>query len=208
MKESPRRKNLLTELARVLVKSKALEFGTFTLSSGKTSSYYIDLRIVPSFPGAFKICIDCYSDVFQNEVKGLRTICGIPTAGIPYASVLAYLMGKPLIYARRKSKDHGTSKMVEGLLEPGDRVVVLDDVITTGQSILSAVNSVRLHGGVVEDVVVLIDRLEGGEGNLARNGVTLHRFTTINELTDILVDLMILGEDEARAIKTQVGKTS
>jgi orotate phosphoribosyltransferase len=195
---------MLLELARVLVKTKALEFGTFSLSSGKTSSYYIDLRIVPSFPGAFSTCIECFGHLIASEIHDYRSLCGIPTSGLTYASALAYGLRKPLIYVRKEKKGHGMTKQIEGLLEPGDRVVVLDDIITTGHSILGSVELVRLQGGVVEDAAVLIDREEGGGENLSKNGIRLHKFTTVTELTDVLVDLLVLDEDEAKAIRSQI----
>ncbi|MEM3092913.1 MAG: orotate phosphoribosyltransferase, partial [Candidatus Nitrosocaldus sp.] len=162
-----------SELAEFLLKSNAIRFGIFKLASGKESTYYIDLRVLPSFPAYFKMAIDAMRDVIMQGIgtTSIDYICSIPSAGIAYASALAYTLGKGLIYVRKEAKDHGTSKLLEGYLSHGSRVLILDDVATTGSSIAHAVDVVRSNGGVVEHALVLIDRLEGERnGDLVVDG--------------------------------------
>lgn len=190
----------------VLVKVSALQVGTFTLSSGKLSSYYVDLRTVPSFPGAFRYVVDCYLSLIKDEVGVDRfdAIAGIPTAGLAFSSPVALEMKKPMVYVRSEEKDYGHKKRIEGMIKPGWRVLVMDDLVTTGHSLLSGIDALREEGAEVQQVAVLIDRLEGGKANLRRAGVTLHTLTNITELARTLHAKDEISDDEMRAIKSQV----
>jgi len=200
------RRELLEELAMVLVKVKAIQFGTFTLSSGKISSYYIDLRTIPSYPGAYKTLTNVYGEFLRHEFKetSYDAIAGIPTAGLTLSSPIALLLEKPMIYVRNEAKDHGRNKLVEGVTRPGWRVLVIDDVITTGGSILSAIEAIRSEGCEVEQSSVVIDRLEGGSKALKTEGVKLRPMTDILELVKILRSKALLSAEEATAVSTQV----
>jgi orotate phosphoribosyltransferase len=201
------RKDIIRNLGKVLVKSGALKFGAFTLASGKLSSYYIDLRIVPSLPSVFRQIIYSYKSLIKQTIRENRfdIIAGIPTAGLTYATAVAYELSKPLIYIRKEKKEHGTGKDVEGLIPPGAKVVVIDDVITTGGSLIAAINSVRRSGGTIEKAIVLIDRLEEGKKNLADVGVDLVSLTSIAEITDFLYNMNIIEDAQRNAIYAQAG---
>ncbi|MEM3383626.1 MAG: orotate phosphoribosyltransferase [Nitrososphaerales archaeon] len=203
-----RRLELIKELGRVLVKIGALKFGTFTLTSGKMSSYYIDLRIVPSLPEVFKRITDIFIDAIKNMVNldRIDAISGIPTAGLTYSTVIAYKLEKPLLYVRKELREHGTQKRVEGLLRPGWRVLIIDDLITTGNSILKAAEAIRNEGGLVEDALVLIDRMEGGKEKLATSNIKLKALAKITELADLLYDMSVIEEDQRKAIYSMVKK--
>ena len=201
-----RRKELLEELAMVLVKVKAIQFGTFTLASGRISSYYIDLRTIPSYPGAYKTLIEAYGEFLKHEFKenSYDALAGIPTAGLTLSSPIALALAKPMIYVRKDEKDHGRGKLVEGVTRPGWKVLVVDDVITTGGSVLSAVEAIRAEGCDVVSASVVIDRLEGGATAMKKNGVKLHAMTDILELVKILRAKALLSAEEAGAVSTQV----
>jgi orotate phosphoribosyltransferase len=121
-----------------------------------------------------------------------------------YAAVLAFNLQKPFLYVRKDLKEHGRGRRVEGLLLPGERVLVLDDVITTGTNIVDAVEAIRAEGGLVEDAVVLLDRLQGGKTNLKRIGVELHVFTTIRRIADGLVARGTIDEGQYKEILEQI----
>ena len=201
------RKSVISKIAKVLVKSGALRFGTFALTSGKLSSYYVDLRIVPSIPGVFREVVHAYISLIKKSIplNEIDAIGGIPTAGLTYAATVSYELAKPLLYVRKEERKHGTGKDVEGLLSPGAQVVIIDDVITTGGSIISAVNVIRNNGGIVKKAVVLIDRLEGGKENLAKIGVALVPLASIVEVTDFLYDMNIIEYSNRNAIYAQAG---
>ncbi|MEO9364885.1 MULTISPECIES: orotate phosphoribosyltransferase [Candidatus Nitrosocaldus] len=196
-----------SELAEFLLKSNAIRFGIFKLASGKESTYYIDLRVLPSFPAYFRMAIDAMRDVIEQGIgtASIDYICSIPSAGIAYASALAYTLEKGLIYVRKEAKDHGTSKLLEGYLKHGSKVLILDDVATTGSSLAHAVDVVRSNGGVVEHALVLIDRLEGAGELLASKGVRLMSIASIEEVVDLLYEADLLDEDMVRIIKAQIG---
>lgn len=193
------------ELPKILVRTGALQFGAFTLSGGKLSPYYLDLRIVPSFPDAFRNCVDLMAKAARS-IESVDKIGGIPTGGLPWASVIAYSLGKPLVYVRKEIKHHGREKMVEGILSPGNKILLIDDVITTGHNILAALQTLRAEGGVVEDALVLVDREEGGKEHLSREGVRLHTVTRISDLAKRLLDMDAITEAQFEQLTTQLRK--
>ena len=193
------------QLCQVIYKIGALKFGTFRLTSGKISPYYIDLRMVPSFPDAFhKIC-DLYVKLVKSSVgsESFRRIAGIPTAGIPFASVVAYNLNKSFLYTRPSLRKHGRERRVEGILVSGDKVLLLDDLITSGKSLRKASSAIRAEGGVVEDAVVLIDREERGKENLAKDNVKLHCLIKASEAANTLHEVGAITESELETILKQ-----
>ncbi|MFQ6135384.1 MAG: orotate phosphoribosyltransferase [Nitrososphaerales archaeon] len=208
MKWEEERLMLVRDLGRILVKTRAIQFGTFTLSSGKLSPYYIDLRIVPSFPDVFSKTVTAYMDAIKNLIglDKVGAVGGVPTSGLTYATAVAYSIKKPLIYVREEKKTHGAAKKIEGVLKPGCNVVVLDDLITTGTSLIKTIDTIRSEGGEVDNVVVLIDRMEGGRERLAEKGVRLNTITDMRELADLLCDMEIIDSQQNRYIKSQIKK--
>jgi len=194
------------ELSHILMKTGATKFGLFKLSSGKLSPYYIDLRMVPSDPKGLRTVIKIYEDLVKSDlgVSSFERIAGVPTAGVPYASILAYRLGKPFLYVRKESKPHGSERRIEGQLLPGDRVVVIDDLVTTGKNTLQAAEAIRAEGGQVEHAVVLIDRQEGAAPTLAGAGLTLHAFTTISRIARRLLEAGVMEDEQYQAILAQI----
>ena len=169
-------------LVRRLFEIGAIRFGEFTLKSGMRSPFYIDLRVVISFPDVLER-IGALMAAAVARCGGDR-VAGIPYAGLPLA-VAASLAGRvPLIYPRREEKGHGIKRRVEGLFQPGERVVLIDDIITDGGSKLEAIEPLEEAGLVVQDLVVLIDRQQGGPELLAARGYRLHAILTISQCFD------------------------
>ncbi len=174
------------ELAKILIHTGGLQFGLFELAGGKLSSYYLDMRVIPSFPGAFQTATKLLVDK-ARQVGEIEKVGGIPTGGLVWASVLAYSLSRPLVYARKEVKYHGREKLVEGILTPGEKVLIVDDVITSGKSILHATTSLRGEGAVVEDVLVLLDREEGGMERLKASGLRLHSVAKMSQVAKELL---------------------
>ena len=193
------------ELCRVLHKIGALKFGVFKLTSGKVSPYYVDLRIVPSFPDAFQRICNLYAKLIESDIgaDNVDRIAGIPTAGIPFASITAYHLKKPFLYIRPTERLHGRGRRAEGILLPGNRVLLMDDLLTTGGSLRRAVEAIRTEGGIVKDVVVLLDREEGGKENLAKDNVNLHYLLTTSEAAHKLYEMGTITEDQLDIILKQ-----
>jgi orotate phosphoribosyltransferase len=196
------------EMASILLKIDALKFGVFKLTSGKASPYYVDLRVVPSFPDAFTRICDFYAQAITSQI-GLKTfdrIAGVPIAGIPFASQIAYNLKKPFLYIRKGLRRHGRQRRVEGILVSGDRVLLVDDLVTTGLTLRKAAEAVRAEGGVVEKAVAFMDREEGGREKLANNGIQLTTLLKISEVAKVLYDVGSLDEESFKTIMKQVEK--
>lgn len=195
---------LKRELCSILTRIGALKFGMFTLSDGRLSPYYIDLRIIPSFPEASERVQNIYKSIIEDDLNmsEIRRIAGIPTAGIPFASVLSYSMKKPFLYIR-KEPTRGRERRVEGVLNPGDVVLLVDDLITTGKTMIEAIDSIVSEGGIVKDALVLIDRREGGKKALGSRGVKLHCLTDMSELARILYEMGTIDKEELNSILRQ-----
>jgi orotate phosphoribosyltransferase len=196
------------EICKILNKIGALQFGAFKLTSGKISPYYIDLRIVPSFPDAFQKICEFYVNFIKDEVqsKNFERIAGIPVAGIPFASLIAYSMEKPFLYIRKGVRLHGRQRRIEGILAPGDRVLLVDDLITTGISLRNAAKAIKAEGGVVTDAAVLLDREEGGAEKLGKSGIRIHAMLNVREIVKKLYEIEAIDEEQLKTILRQVKK--
>ena len=172
---------LVLDLARI----GAVRFGQFTLKSGQTSPIYLDLRLLASFPDVLQRVAAAYAE----RLRGLdfARIAAIPYAALPIGTAVALQTGRPLIYPRKETKAYGTRRAIEGLFEPGERAVVLDDLITTGGSKIEAIAPLQEAGLEVGDVVVLIDRESGGREMLRQAGYRLHSVLTLRQILDVLV---------------------
>jgi orotate phosphoribosyltransferase len=201
-------KEMKTELGKILNRIGALKFGTFKLTSGEISPYYMDLRIVPSFPDSFRRICDLYVELIKSDVgaDGFDRIAGIPTAGISFASIAAYHLKKPFIYVRTAEREHGRGRCVEGILSPGNRVLLMDDLITKGGSVLKAAEAVRAEGGGVTDAVVLMDREENGKQNLAKDGIKLHYLITMSELARKMHDIDAITDEQLNTVLKRAKK--
>ena len=197
-------KDFVLQFASFLLKSNSLRFGVFTLASGKQSAYYIDLRVLPSFPGYFRLGISALKDMVAEKIGRFDTFASVPTSGLVFGSALAYEMNKPFIYVRKEPKAYGTNKMIEGFLEPGSKVIIVDDVATTGTSLSSAVEIIRANSGIVEDVVALVDRHEGGEDKLKKMGVKLSAVTGINDIVNALYKAGLIDENTLESVLKQM----
>ncbi len=195
-------------MAKILTNIDAVKFGLFKLTNRKVSPYYIDLRIIPSFPDAFKDICDFYAKTIAQQVgtKNFDRVAGIPIAGIPFASQVAYNLKKPFLYVRKGFKLHGRERRVEGILVSGDKVLLLDDLVTTGLSLKKAAESVRAEGGVATDAVAFLDREEGGKELLEKNGINLHPLLKISEMASTLYEMGTLDEESFKTIMKQVKK--
>jgi orotate phosphoribosyltransferase len=192
-------------LADALFRIGALRFGKFTLASGRPSSYYLDLRVVPSDPEAYGLAVESYKVMAGSiGVGNFDTIAGVATAGVTVSSPLAYLLRKPMLYVRREEKGHGLGRLVEGAARPGWRTLVVDDLVTTGGSIMSAVEALRKSGCIVKEALVLVDRLEGGKSNLAAHGVRLNAFADVKELVEILFGGKKITKADYQAVVRQM----
>ncbi|MGD0145635.1 MAG: phosphoribosyltransferase family protein [Nitrososphaerales archaeon] len=197
------RRSQIGDLAEGLAKAGAIQFGTFTLPDSRESSYYINLRGILNYPGLYNLAVDSMSRLVAAKAPKASAICGVPISGLTLAAPVALLLKKPLVYAR--SSRQGSGRVVEGEVRPGWKVVVVDDLSTTGKTILASARAVQEEGGEVTDAVVLIDRMEGAREKLSKEGIVLHCMTDVMELADTLFSMELIGERDLKAITKSVG---
>ncbi len=199
--------DFVKEFSIFLHEKKIIQFGDFTLASGKKSQYYVDLRLVPSFPHQFRKMIKYLQGEIIKDIglDNFDSLVSIPTGGLVIASALAIETVKPLIYVRSKPKDYGTSKSIEGKIWEGLKVLMIDDVATTGDSVVNGIKSLTEAKIKVEDAYVIVNRMEGAEEALKEQGVTLHSITNVMQITKSLYEQNLVGDDVLQKVQEQIG---
>ncbi len=198
--------DFVKEFAIFLQESGAIKFGNFKLSSGKESAYYVDLRLVPSFPHQFRKMVKSLQNLISEKIglDNFDHIASVPTSGLIIASALAIETVKPLIYIRQKPKDYGTGSLIEGKMSEGSKVVLVDDVGTTGHSLLNAIKALKDAKIVVDSAFVIVNRLEGARERLENEKVKLYEITDILTISNALYAEKILDEQTLNRIKKQM----
>jgi len=169
-------------LADGLLETGCVRFGRFTLKSGLVSPIYIDLRLLAGFPGLLDLAAQAYLKLL--EVLEYDRLAALPYAALPIATAISLKSGRPLVYPRKEVKAYGTQAEIEGPYEAGERVVVIDDLATTGTSKFEGIEKLAAAGLQVQDVIVLIDRQSGAAAALTAAGYRLHSVFTLSELLD------------------------
>ena len=179
-----------------------LLFGDYVQASGAVFNYYVDLRQIISDPNLFHRVLHAYAGQLGELV--FDRIAGIPYGSLPTATGLSLQLHKPLIYPRKEVKAHGARRLIEGDFEEGDRVVVVDDILITGSSVLEGIAKLESSGLEVEDVVVFIDH--GGQADtsarqrLARSGYRCHAVLDIQRITEVLHAAGRLSDEQAATL--------
>jgi uridine monophosphate synthetase len=184
----------LEQLAVTLFEIGAVRFGRFQLHSGKQSPIYIDLRLLISHPTVLRRVAQAYGQLLQTLEYDL--LAAIPYAGLPIGTAIALEIERPLIFPRKTAKSYGTGRQIEGKWQVGQRAVIVEDLITSGDSILQGIAALKAVGLEVQDAVVLIDRQQGGAQTLADNGYTLHAVLRLEQILNTL-------EAQARITRSQ-----
>ncbi|MEE9206536.1 MAG: orotate phosphoribosyltransferase [Acidimicrobiia bacterium] len=184
-------------LAVELFDAGCIRLGDFELKSGARSPIYLDLRILAGHPTLLRRVAAQYLPLVGSPTR----IAGVPLAGLPIATAVSLVSAIPLVYARPEQKDHGTRSTIEGPFEVGDRVVVIDDVATSGSSVLDAVDRLRGAGLIVERAVVLIDREGGAGAALAEQGIRLNSVMKLSDVVGLLLEAGRISEGEARRVR-------
>jgi orotate phosphoribosyltransferase len=157
----------------------ALLRGEFTLRSGRKSNYYLDKYRFETQPDVLAELGRLFAACVHPRID---RIAGAELGAVPLAAAAAMAAGKPFVIVRNQKKDYGTSKQVEGVLEPGERVLLVEDVLTTGGQVLEAARSLEAAGATIDRIVTVIDRQEGARANIEKAGYVLESLFTASDL--------------------------
>ena len=191
-------------IAKALVDANVVKFGDFTLASGIKSPIYVNLRVVPSYPESFAAVTEELSKVVKKIKPDV--VAGAETAGIPLAAAISLKTKIPMIYVRKRPKGYGTNQLIEGELEKGKKVVLVDDMATNAFSKLKFVEGIKEAGGIVNDVVIVLDREQGGVEALAKEKVKLHSLITLKELLQYMKNNNLIDDDKYDEISDYLEK--
>jgi orotate phosphoribosyltransferase len=169
------------DLIDALRAAEAVKFGEFELSHGGTSDYYVDKYLFETDPRCLRLIASAFADRVGDADADAK-LAGVALGAVPLVAVTSAETGRPYVIARKQAKEYGTGNRIEGRLDEGDRVVVLEDIATTGKSALDAVEALRDAGAVVDRVLVVVDRQEGASDLLADHGIELEALLTAEDL--------------------------
>ncbi|MDN3507331.1 MAG: orotate phosphoribosyltransferase [Simkaniaceae bacterium] len=164
----------------------ALKFGSFTLKSGMESPFYVDIRLIISYPELLKeIAQEMWTLI---EKLTFDSVCGVPYTALPIATAISLDHNIPMLMKRKEEKTYGTKRIIEGVYESGQTTLIVEDIITSGKSIIETVGPLEDTGLKITDIAVLINREQGGVKKVEALGYKIHALFSISELLD-LIDL-------------------
>jgi len=187
------------ELIKKLYEINAVKFGEFKLKSGIMSPIYIDLRVIVSYPEVLKMV----AQAMWEKINGVNfdLICGVPYTALPIATAISLEHSVPMIMRRKEVKDYGTKKAIEGKFNAGQNCLVVEDLVTSGSSVFETIEPLQLEGLKVTDIVVLVDREQGGRKHLLEKGYNLHAVITITQMLDVLEAEKKLDQEMVNKVK-------
>jgi uridine monophosphate synthetase len=176
----------------------AIQFGEFTLKSGVTSSIYLNLRKIISYPGLLHTIAEAMWE--KTQACEFDLVCGVPYTALPIATCLSLEHNIPMIMRRKEKKNYGTKQSIEGVFKAGQRCLIIEDVVTTGGSIIETALDLEQAGLQINDLVALIDREQGGKENLNKK-YALHTLFSLSEMLHTLLESTFLEANERPLIE-------
>jgi orotate phosphoribosyltransferase len=193
------------EVAKSLLDIKAVSLSPqnpYTWASGIRSPIYCDNRVTMSFPAVRKQIAQGLADLIKEKYPDAEVIAGTATAGIPHAAWIADILGLPMVYIRSKAKDHGTGRKIEGKITEGQKMVVVEDLISTGGSVIEASKAAELEGAnVLGSVAIFTYELAKGTKNFADAGLAIDTLSNYSTLLEVAHETSYITEAEMDLLK-------
>ncbi|KAK6191441.1 hypothetical protein SNE40_003130 [Patella caerulea] len=192
----------LEKLILELFAVEGIKFGNYTLKSGIEAPVYVDLRVVISYP---KLMVEVSNFLWEaaKKAKGsFKTICGVPYTALPLATCISVKENIPMLIRRKEAKGYGTKKLIEGIFNEGDGCLIIEDVCTSGSSVLDTVQALNSVGIAVTDAVVLLDREQGAVDMLKYENITLHSICKLSHVIEVLEKHGKIDSDMVSKVKT------
>ena len=186
------------KIAKVLAEANTVKFGEFSLQMERKTPVYVDLKVLPSYPEAMQTV----TEELVKVVKKLKpdVVAGAEVAGIPLATAISLKTKLPMVYVRKRPKSYGNQEMIEGVLKKDQKVVLIDDMATNAYSKLKFVDGIKHSGGIVNDVLIVLDREQGGVEALEKESIKLHSLITLKELLAYMKENNMIDKDRYNKI--------
>ncbi len=192
------------EIAQILLKAKAVSLNAaepFTYASGIISPIYCDNRVLLSYPAEREVIVKYFLELIEEKGLEFDVVAGTATAGIPWAAFLAQKLGKPMVYVKKKAKEYGKQKAIEGDFQSGQRALLVEDLVSTGKSSLAAVDSIRQAGGVVEDCLAIFTyEMQKAVDQFSEYKCNLHTLSQFSVLAEEAVKQSYIQEEEKEVV--------
>lgn len=199
----------LATIVSHLFRAHLIKFGSFQLRSGIESPVYIDLRQITLKPMLLKTVAALLEDVIEKQIAQRQLLCGIPYTALPIATLIAANLDAPMVLVRKEAaKKHGTMRKIEcSFDERGQKVLLIDDVCSSGGSLLEMAKTFRDEGFVIENALVMIDRETGGREELEKAGIHLHHLLTLRQMCSILVEAKLISDGVQQQVSAFIEST-
>ncbi|XP_059609082.1 uridine 5'-monophosphate synthase [Phlebotomus argentipes] len=190
----------LKEVALKLHEIGAVKFGEFKLKTGRMSPVYFDLRVIVSYTGVMKSLVNLLIEVIKREEIDAKYVCGVPYTALPVATGVCWESNLTMLMRRKEKKDYGTKKLIEGHFEREENCLIVEDIITSGGSVLETADDLKAEGLLVTTALVIIDREQGGKTRLAEKGIESFSLYTMSSFLDILHKAGKLQEETVQSV--------
>ncbi|XP_051163571.1 uridine 5'-monophosphate synthase-like [Leptopilina boulardi] len=178
----------LKELAFDFFNVDAIKFGEFVTKVGLTTPVYVDLRVLIAHPKIMQKLSRALWELSKNSSSKVTQICGVPYTALPIATIISIESNIPMLIRRKEAKGYGTKKLIEGQFKPGEHCVIIEDIITSGSSILETVNDLQNEGLKVTEALIVVDREQGGRQHLEDHGIKVKSLFTLRKIIEYLVE--------------------